>query len=106
MTAYQKLAALTALDADTALVFSKYTGQVFVTMPNVEIGDGCVLSGFTEHRDTFEEAIDAVWQRLTTLPLEEHLVYRAMSDQRKHFRWNGYMWQDLRWKPKPKEVPA
>lgn len=100
MTPYEMFAALDALDGDARICYSPYSRQVYLTLPHLEIGDGYVLRGPTEHRDTFEEAIRAYWTCVTDLALGEYLVLHSMDPaRRKHVRWNGYMWQDLAYAP-------
>ena len=97
MTPMEKFAALNALDDDVCIVYSEYTKQVFVRMPHVEIGDGAILHSPPCHCGTFDEAINEHWREwVEQLKPDEYLVLHATDRKnRKHFRWNGYMWKEL-----------
>jgi len=97
MTINQKMAAMVALGADrTHLDFSEFTGQWYVSA-SIEISDGSFSSGITEHRDSPGEAVDAFWDRITSLKPGESLV-AWMGGGKPDWRgkWNGFMWEPTR----------
>lgn len=81
------MAIIDALDPGASLKFSKWTGKWYVAA-NLEIGDGTILRGITEHHDTPHDAIQAFFSVLTNLSLDEY-VASTYCGQRREWRWNG-----------------
>ena len=91
----EKLQALNAV-AECKILMRKpddwYVGQ------SVEISsdDSSVLTGLYGNGATPQEAIENHWDVMTVqLKPEQYVVVNAMSDRRKHVRWNGFMWDIL-----------
>jgi hypothetical protein len=76
-----------ALDSEACVKFSTYTGQWYV-VSNLEIGDGHVLHGGAEHRDSPEEAVSATLQALQGVTGENYVAGRYLGERRE-WRWNG-----------------
>ena len=95
----QKLDALNSI-AECQLLMRK-PGDWYV-LQRAEIGgDGC-LSGRYGNGATPEEAVEAHWMRLVTeLDPKLYIVTKSFTDQRKHWRWNGFMWRELPIEKKP-----
>lgn len=63
---------------------------------SVEIGGDGMLTGNYGNGDSPEDAVEDHWRKLVEdLPEDRYLVIRASREDRRHVRWNGYMWQDL-----------
>ena len=94
LTWEQKLEALQCL-GDVCLRMRK-PGDWYVSASGREIGgDGCLVGEFG-NGTTPEEAVEDEWMRyVTELPLGRYIVLGAFSDNRRHVRWNGFMWQDI-----------
>ena len=65
---------------------------------NIEIGaaDSSVLTGSYGNGDTPHNAVEDHWNIFTSLVRPQYIVLvptRPM--ERRHVRWNGYMWADL-----------
>jgi len=90
MTWEQKLQALDALTG-CALRMRK-PGDWYVDQ-SVEIKRGSVLVGEYGGGATPEEAVNDHWAKLAESG--ERLVTRAMCNDRKEARWNGFMWEQL-----------
>lgn len=79
--------AIKTLDHCAHLCLSEYTGKWYVEA-KVEISDGCILSGVTEHRETPAQAVRAFVDRLQAITLDEVIVAKPIGERR-HYRWNG-----------------
>jgi hypothetical protein len=70
----------------------------------IEVANGRFLTGTYGNGYTPQEAIENHWKVLVDeLPAGEWLVIRAMSEDRRAVRWNGFMWADH---PEPKRDAA
>lgn len=83
-----------SLDNDASLLLSEWTGQWYVSA-RIEMGDGAILTGGTEHRDTPTEAINAYMDWLTSVPIGKYLVIHAYHPERRHYRWNGAAFAEI-----------
>ena len=79
--------AIKALDPAAHLCLSEYTGKWYIEA-KVEVSDGCILSGVTEHRETPAQAVRAFVEALQAISLDEVIVAKP-TGQRRHYRWNG-----------------
>ena len=61
---------------------------------SIEVGGDGLLSGLTGRGLTPEGAISDHWRLLTTIPENKYLVVKSISKDRKHYRWNKFMWQE------------
>lgn len=95
MTWQQKAAALNALSELQLRI--DVNNQWFVHHVRVEIGDGHIRKSIAGRGCTPEEAINDQWRHnVTELDLNgKYLVVNAMGQNRRHVRWNGFMWQEL-----------
>lgn len=66
----------------------------------VEMGGDGMLKSLPGGGGTPEEAIESLWLAMTGIPADRYLVVAAMNSGRKHYRWNGYMWDEI---PRDKE---
>ncbi len=69
----------------------------------VEIKDGPILKGTCGYGKTVDASVDEMWRCLTEIKPHEVLVMDASGVGRKHFRWNGFMWDE---KPAPAKAEA
>lgn len=93
----QKLDALAALGRDIALKMRK-PGDWYVEHVGVEMKespDAGVLIGAYGNGATPEEAVEDHWRQLALCESPAMIVVNAYSGNRRHVRWNGYMWQDV-----------
>ena len=92
MTWEEKLAAIQAL-CETHIGM-RAPGDWYVYAKHIEIGGNGMLESCTGNGNSPSAAVDAHWKKLTELSSGRYLVLNAMTE-RKHFRWNGFMWSQL-----------
>lgn len=91
MSAYRSdeiMLMLQAISPDVSVLFSEYTRQWYVSARRLEVGNGMMLTGTAEHRDTVEQAVQAIFERLTNTAMDEYVVGEYLG-QRREYRWNG-----------------
>lgn len=86
-TPEQMMLMIKGLAPNATIAFSEYTHQWYVEA-SIEIGNGVLLTGGAEHRDSPAEAVRGYFQRLTSIGLDEYIVSKY-SGQRREWRWNG-----------------
>ena len=79
---------LKAMSRDVHVGYSEYTQKWYVSARHLEIGDGVLLSCGSEHRDTPELAIQAFFDRLTSIGPDKYIVGDYLG-QRREYQWNG-----------------
>ena len=84
----QEMLLIKSLDDGASLKFSEYTKQWYIEA-RIEVSDGCVLTGGTEHADTPTLAVSRYLNYLKAVPLDKVIVTHAGRDDRRHWRWNG-----------------
>ena len=91
----QKYIALMAIQPKASMKMTT-DGRFLWTLENfhVEKGDGKFLRGTGTFAASPQQLVEETWKDLTTLNPKEFLVINAMSENRKEFFWNGFMWQD------------
>lgn len=89
----QAMMALKAIGSDV-YVQMRHPGNWYCSVRGVEVGNGSTLRTPTASSPTPEDAVLAAFTDHTELKHDEYLVLRAMSDQRRCVRWNGFMWAD------------
>lgn len=95
MTYEQMFLAVKAICPDVAL-HCRAEGNWYVLCPGLEIGGRSVLTGAVGNGSTPENAIQDLWTSLVrALSADRFLVVRATRDDRRHYRWAGFMWQEL-----------
>ncbi len=67
--------------------YSEYTNQWYVEV-SIDVSDGTMLSGGTEHVDAIEEAVPAYLDYLKAVEHPKRIITR-MGDVRHAWRWNG-----------------
>lgn len=94
MTWEEKLAALQSL-GDCCLRM-RHPGDWYVSATSVEVSSGRMLEGRYGNGATPEAAVLDHWEKYTALVGPgEVVVINAMSTERRHVRWTGYMWTDV-----------
>lgn len=91
MSATENMLLILALDSDATLRLSPYTRQWFV-QARIEISDGTILSGVTEHNKTPDLAVLSFINRLMAVNTDQFthcIVAKAHSDERRQYLWNG-----------------
>lgn len=88
-----KFQAIASLDGGASLKL-RDDGTWYVSA-RIEIGGNGVLMTPCSTGKTPEEAVEDEWANLTTLEPEQYLVVNSFQPDRRHFRWNGFMWQSL-----------
>lgn len=95
MTFEQKIQALTAI-GDLALRM-RHPGNWYVDQDHVEMKptpDASILESSYGNGATPEAAVLDHWAKLTR-PSPWVVVCRAMAEDRRLLRWNGFMWADV-----------
>jgi len=82
------IAILQSIDATAHLAYSQYTDKFYVAS-RIEIGDGFLLTGGTEHREEKKDAVEALLEKLKAV-VEPGYVVGSYMDQRREYRWNGH----------------
>lgn len=93
MTWEQKLQAMNALEP--VGLHMRKPGDWYTRQGRVDLGGDGMLSTIGAGGATPEEAVESLWERMTTLTPGMYIVVGAGSDDRKHVRWNGFMWEEL-----------
>jgi hypothetical protein len=71
-------------------------GNWYVHTAYLEIGGDGLLASPTGTGRTPEVAADNHWRTyVTDLSLDRYLVLSVPGRDRKHYRWQGYMWREL-----------
>lgn len=76
------------MTADLAIRFSPYTDCWYASAP-IEVSDGAILRGNSEHRPQANDAVVALFEYYKTVKEPERLVAYASTDKRTAWRWNG-----------------
>lgn len=92
----EKFAAIKAIGGMDTAITMRSPGDWHVTGTRIEIAHDGMLLSTTEHGRSPQEAVELRWKQLTELTGKQtHLVLNAYGDNRRHVRWNGYMWVDV-----------
>ena len=68
----------------------------YVADLRVEIKKGSILHGVLGDGTTSEEAVEDCWEKLMKASSNhEPLVINAYTDNRKEYKWSGYMWTEI-----------
>lgn len=96
MTWEEKLDAMIALAPGTTIQ-RRPGANWYVAMRGCEItkDDSGILDGRYGNGATPQLAVEDAWKTYTELKPEEYIIRGAMSNNPRHFRWNGYMWEEL-----------
>ena len=92
MTWEEKFAAINAIE-EASLIMRK-PGDWLVSQ-HVEIGGDGVLRGDYGNGRSPEEAVERHWDILTQVKPPSYVVTNAMRPNRKHWRWEGFMWKEI-----------
>lgn len=91
MSATENMLLIKALAPSASLQLSTFTRKWYVDA-RIEISDGCMLSGVTEHRDTPDLAVLAFINTLMAIDSNQFdrcIVANAMVGERRQYVWNG-----------------
>lgn len=89
----QKADALNSLSEISLKI--RAAGDWYVSQ-RTEVGGDGVLRGIYGNGATPEEAVENHWCVLVTeLQPTRYIATNSMGDDRKHWRWNGYMWREI-----------
>lgn len=89
----QNMLLIKSLDPGAKLAYSEYTDKFYVSS-SIEISNGYILSGTTEHREGKEQAVNAFLDRLKNLKEDEFIVTRYKGKYRREYKWNGAGFQE------------
>lgn len=95
MNYQQKFLAMKALVGTEVSIKARGYADWFVVVHRVEIGGNGLLASPTSTGVTPEDAIDKTWDMLVNLRPHQYLVVGALTDSRRHVKWNGFMWEDV-----------
>lgn len=95
MEVYQKFAAILALGPQACLRM-RSDGSWYVADDHIEVKQGAMLCSPSQAGSTPEKAIHECWEQLTDLKNCEYLVAGGNREDRKAFKWNGFMWADVK----------
>lgn len=89
-TPEQMILLIKSLDPQAHVAFSEYTGRWYVSA-HIEISDGAILSGISEHAPTVEAALRLYVGRLVAVDTHDtdHVIV-SRYPERRHWRWNGF----------------
>lgn len=93
MTWEQKLAAMNALG--TVALHMRKPGDWYTTQSRVDVGDGYTLTSIMGSGATPEAAVEDRWRATTEIQAAQFIAINAGHADRKHVRWNGFMWEDV-----------
>lgn len=97
MTWEEKFAAMKALVGDFSIRLAmRAPGDWYVDCRGREIGGDGLLASLSGDGRTPQEAVEDDWRKnVEELPADRYLVLRAMHSDRRHVRWNGFMWIEV-----------
>ncbi len=95
LTWEQKFAAIQGL-GPSACLRMRGDGSWYVADDHIEIKRGATLTSACQAGSSPEKAVNECWQQLTDLKAGEYLVICAMTSARRAFKWNGFMWEDVK----------
>jgi hypothetical protein len=86
-----------SLGSQLSVDYSPYTGKWFATVQGMDLSDGLIMTGMTEHMPTPEEAVIALFDRLVeeatwSIPfvqVREKRITVLTHEGRRAFCWNG-----------------
>lgn len=87
-TTPQMLLVIQALSPGASVNYSQYTQKWYVEARNLDVGDGVMLTGSTEHAATPEEAVRGYFDYLTSVEYPKYIV-SSYQGHRREWRWNG-----------------
>lgn len=90
MTWEQKLKALAGLS--DIRVGLNTAGNFYISLSNCEVSDGGMLGSKAGHGETVEDAVNELWAYFAEC--NSHVVKAACTDHRRHYKWNGFMWEE------------
>lgn len=109
LTFEQKVAAIHSLEnLGNSLIWRFNThgaaprGDWYVYGEKVEKTDGAIIGGAMGYGATPEEALNDLWDKLTTYKEDQRVVIDAFAGRRA-VRWNGFMWEPYK---EPEAVKA
>lgn len=86
-TVERAMLAIKTLDKDAFILLSEYTGLWYIGA-KINVSDGIMMRGLTEHRSTPEQAVMAFLDALSSISLDE-VVVAEPAGERREYRWNG-----------------
>ena len=90
----QKAQALAALAGPMNLSLRlREDGSWYTNLSGIERREGLCLSGGYQNGQTPGEAIEQCWEWATDPQF--YLVKNACSDNRKAYKWTGFMWKEI-----------
>lgn len=89
------LAEMAGTVAGLRVQWSPYTRCWYATIDGGWISDGSFRTGMAEHVPDVNKAVERLWQRLTNLGADEHIVLDVVGGGERRVRWNGYAWLDV-----------
>jgi hypothetical protein len=93
MTTEQKIQALQALSRVSFLM--RKPGDWCASWERVEIGGDGMLRGLAGNGPTPFDAGEDLWAKATSIGDALYLTPGGYDPDRKHYRWNGYMWREV-----------
>ncbi len=96
LTWEQKLEALQALAEfpNMVTISMRKPGDWYCSVSGIEVRKSHTLESRYGNGDTPQEAVENCFLVLTTIQRDEVLARNALGDKSKHFRWNGFMWNE------------
>ena len=97
MTWQEKFAAIQALSGEfNACLRMRKPDDWYVADLSINIGRGNLLHGVLGNGTTPQEAIENCWTELMNASNNyEPIVKNAYTDNRKEYKWSGYMWTEI-----------
>lgn len=94
MDVQQKMAAIKSIAPNSVITWLS-RDKWHCSVPSVEVHTRSTLRSCGGWGPSVEEAINNCWKHMTVIQDDEYLVARAMTPQRRAFRWNEFMWQEV-----------
>lgn len=91
---FQAIASLLVFKGDASL-HMREPGNWYTSFKGLEIKHKSILTSIGATGNTPERAVEYTWDNVTKLELDDYLVRGAYTTDRRSFRWNGYMWEDV-----------
>jgi hypothetical protein len=91
---FQAIASLLVFKGDASL-HMREPGNWYTSFKGLEIKSRGTLSSIGAIGTTPEKAVEYTWDNVTKLDSDQYVVRGAYATDRRAFRWNGFMWEDV-----------
>lgn len=70
-------------------------GRWAIRVKKMEIKQGKMIGSIHGMGASPQHAVNNLWDQLMNLPSNQYIVIDALGDNRKAFKWAGFMWKEI-----------